>query len=78
MRPRLPDSDMLVALGIITLFVLMTWSIVSSAAAYRPEAAHVPRWSPPPIPACDKPAWERIVEGCAEPEREHLPTKGGK
>ena len=50
----------------ITLVIVMLMGIVLRCAEAHERVAYyaTPTWQPPVIEQCDKPAWDRIREGC--------------
>jgi len=56
-------AEILLIVFIAAFLTLCVVVIVGVAKAQTPEPI-ARSWSPPAIPHCDKPLWERITEGC--------------
>lgn len=57
-------KDRIVMWTIIVLAGLVSYAIVSTAAAYEVPEPRKPTWSSPDIARCDKELWLRVKDGC--------------
>jgi len=57
-------DEKLIAIGFTIYFFLCALVIVDVARGQESLPTLEPTWTPPTIPQCDKPLWERVRNGC--------------